>query len=442
MSNTKRIEKLKTDIVKVSALGLEDLQKAMVNYGLEFTPEQTDIELRQTLVKHILDSIASLELADAMTDDDSVAKQAEQVIAKATELHEHFQEMDVNERASFVDMLQEDTPALAKEFEKHFPNFRSAKDFTRATQPATDLPMSEIITNLPLRVIEQEIISQVEDYPLAQLIPTEFVRNGIKDVFYNDFNDADVESGFGDVVIGDFNPASSPVFKDTFKVDKELHKGFPIMDALLNDIMLNPSGFVALINSVVWNMSKPISNRIYKEFITYLENDANADEKVAITGTDAKTKAKELHLKLISLGQTSRGHLKAQFNGKKLEHRLPSTRATLILNSKYATDYKYDLTAMTFQLGEITIPVKQILVVDFEELKEYSADVANSKLADIEYVIWEDKNFNMIFHYQATKVMNTTRMKSVVHTYMRYGVFKRKNRYLGIFTKKASVRRK
>lgn len=436
---SKAIDKLNVDIVKIATMTKkEELQTAMSIYGLEFTDEMGVNELKGTLIKHIQNEIASLELKENLTDDATLAVQAEQIITKATELNEAMEQMSQEERDAFVIAMQEQTPALAEEFEKHFPHFRSAKAYTRAVQPASDLPMSEIITGLPLRVVEQSIISQVESYSLSGLIPVEFVRNGIKEVFYNDFNETDTESGFADVKLADFNPALSPVFKDTYKVDTEIHKALPILDSVLNDIMLNPSGFVALINSVVWGLTKPVSNRIYKEFIKYIEDDTNADEVAPLTGADAKEKAKEMHLKLIKLGQTSRGHLKATFGSKKLEHRLPSSRATIILNSKYATDYKYDLTANTFQLGEITLPVKSILVVDFEDLKEFTADASATKIADIEYLIWEDGNFNMIFHYQATKVMNTTRMKSVIHQYTRFGVFKRKNRYLGKFTKKTA----
>lgn len=434
-----RIEKLQLDAVKVSALTKKDeVIVALENYGLKFDAKSSITELKTILIKHILTEIAQVNIQENTQDEQKLAAQAEKIIADAEHLQESFEKMSEEERAAYFQILEEQNPALAEIFDKHFPKFKKAGDYTRAATPATDLPFSEIIQNLPIRVVEQVIISQVEEYPLANQISIEMVRNGMKEVFYNDFTATDNESGFGDVKIGDYNPALSPVFKDTYKVDTEIHKGMPILDRVLNDITLTPATFVAIINNVVWGIGKPISHKLFQEFVAYLDTDANYDESIAMTGTDAKGKAKEVLNKMYQLGQTSRGHLKATFDGKKLEHRLISQRASLILNSKYATDYKYDLSSMTFQLGEITLPVKSIQIVDFEELKEYAADPATSKLGDIELIIAEDKHFNMIGHYQATKVVNTTRMKSVMHTYMRYGIFKRKNRYLGKFTKPAA----
>lgn len=436
----KRLQKLNEDIIKVSLLTKkEELISAMQNYDLKVKEEFTIADMKEILIRHIQTEIAQLEIQANTQDEQRLAHQAEKILADATHLQESFKKMTTEERDAYVQVLAETNPELAKAFDSHFPNFRKASDFTRASQPATDLPASAIITGLPVRLVEQVIISQVEDYPLADQISIEMVRNGMKEVFYNDFNATDNESGFGDVKIGDYNPALSPVFKDTYNVDTEIHKGMPILDSVLNDIMINPASFVALINNVVFGIAKPISHKIFTEFVNYLDTDANYDESSATTGTDAKGKAKELLNKLYQLGQTSRGHLKATFGGKKLEHRLPSNRATIILNTKWATDYKYDLSSMTFQLGEITLPVKSIKIVDFEELKEYATDPSASKLDEIELIIAEDKHFNMIGHYQATKVVATTRMKSVMHTYMRYGIFKRKNRYLGKFTKKTSV---
>lgn len=433
------LQKFKDKMNHVSTLKTkEDMKELFGQYDLTFNEKANLAELKATFISHITDLFTKAQAHDeikaSMSDKAQLQTQAEQIIKSATELDEKLATLTQEERDAYVDHLNE-SMGLGEYFEKAFPQFRSAKETRSAIVVADDLPASKIITNLPVRVITQAIYSEIATYPMGHLITTEQIRNGIKDVFYNDFNDADNKSGFSDVVIGDYNPASAPVFKDTYQVDTEIHAEYPILDSVLNDVALTPAFFVELINNYVWNIAKPIAKAIYKRFIAFIDTDANYDFTKALGSADIKENSKELYEKLASLNTTGRDHLKATFGGKKLEFRLPTGDATLILNSKFSSKYKYDLVAGTFQYGEIKLQAKEILVFDFAILKGYAPDPSTSTLEDTEVVIYQDGVYQEMIHYDASKQVETPKLKSVFHRYMRIGNFKRKNRFMGKFTK-------
>ncbi len=303
----------------------------------------------------------------------------------------------------------------------------------------TDLPLSDIINNIPVRVVEQKLERMLAKYKIMNIVPMVQVRNGMKQLFYKDFRDADSTSGASDVVIGDYNMGLEPIFQETKRVNKEIHKGFDIIDGVLNDITIDPSLFVSLVNDYALAIAKPIAKALYKIFITFIDDDSNYDEITEFTSADTKERAEQFYQYITSKGTTSRSNLVVKPNGSTLalEYEMESENMILIMNNAYASKYRFDLSANTFQLGEITIPVSQILVFDFAKLAEYSDKGKASTLASKELILYEKGVVEMISQYNANKVVDTPKLKKVSHSYAKVGEFRYKDKFLGAFKPKA-----
>lgn len=434
-----KIQKLQLDLTKINTLNKDELVKAVQNYGGTVKSTATKAELVLQLVVIITNEIAKIEIADnAGTDMTSadIEKEATKILTQAKELHEAFADMTVEERQAYIE--NELTAPLAEYFKSLFPKFGSEREYRKAIATADDAPTSAIIAGLPVRVVEQSVESFVADYNLGNLISMEMVRNGLKELFFNDFNDADSKSGYSDVEIADYNPKGSPVSQKLYQVDTDLHATYPILDKVLNESFLSPALFVSVINSYLWGIAKPIAKALYKRFLTLISDPTQYDFSQAFSADDAKVKAKAVKTKITSLQTVSRNHLKAKLGGTSasplgLEYRLKPSNAILIVNAKYQSDYQFDLSANTFNLGEIVLQVAGIQVVDFALLKEFGFEATFADSAEV--IVFENGVYKEFTHYDASKVVDTPKLKQVFHRYLRVGNQKLPHKLLGVWTK-------
>lgn len=401
---------------------------------------------KQELVEKLFNDYAK---KDPKTEDklDSLSEKelelkSKRILEKATEINTLLSNAKTQEeREAILKGIDAELPIM-QDLLTAFPNILNPAS---PIETASDLPASKIITSLPVRVVEQMVNSILTDeYELMKYVSQEEVRNGILQIFYGDFRDADEVSGFANVSIDDYNQGHEPIFSETYQVDVEIHKGMDILSSMLNDTAITIGTYVALVQDVVRGIARPFAKRIYQEVINFLDSDASAtgnyDEVVEFTGADTKAKAKEFHKFLISKNTTSRTNLTKKPSGstKALEHKVKATNLAIIINADFATDYKYDLTANTFQLGEIKLPVKSIEVLDFAKLAEYAKTPATSKLKDMEIIGIEDGVIKLFKHYSGTKIVDTPKLKSVIHRYDRFGLCRLKNKILFAFKKKSA----
>lgn len=423
-------------------LAKEAIVAELTAQGATFETDLTKAELVEKLFNDYAEKPVQTENKVEALTEEQLEKKSKRILDKATEINELLAgAKTAEEREAILKGIDTELPIM-QDLLVAFPNIL---DPASPVETADDLPASRIITSLPVRVVEQAVNSILtEEYELMKYVSQEDVRNGIKQELYGDFRDADETSGFANVSIDDYNQGIEPVFSEVYKVDIEIHKGMDILSAMLNDVAITAGTYVALIQDVVRGIARPFAKRIYQEVINFLDSDASAtgnyDEVVAFTGADTKAKAKEFHKFLISKNTTSRTNLTKKPSGstKPLEHKVKASNLAIIINADFATDYKYDLTAMTFQLGEIKLPVKSIEVLDFTKLAEYAKTPASSKLKDMEIIGIEDGVIKLIKHYSGTKIVDTPKLKSVIHRYDRFGIYRLKNKILFAFTKKTA----
>lgn len=311
-----------------------------------------------------------------------------------------------------------------------------------------DLTASKVLTTLPVRVVDQLITRALVDYPLMNVAHVETVRNGLKQIIYTDYRDGDNKSGFADVVIGDFNAGLEPVFTETFQALTEFHKGYDILDSMLNDVTVSAGLFLSIVDDYARAILQPFAKRMFQELVSALDTNETGtyDEvvEIKVTGTTpveiAREKAKAIYAKLQGLNTPSRKHLKHLPTGasKALEFRAKTEDLIAIISTAYASSYKYDLTANTFQLGEINMKFKEVVELDFSLLQDYSLVTSASQvLKDYEVLFIQPEKLNIIKHYQGTKTVNTPKLKTVTHTYAKFDTFKRKDKIaLAFKTKK------
>lgn len=429
---------LSAEIIAVSRKSEKAVSKQLSDMGVVFDKALSLNEKRELLIKKLLEKDVVDAVKQELTDKDRLEKTAAKMLEDANAHNEVLKGLESQEEIdAYIESIEDEFGVgVREELEKVFPKIRQ----TRAAIPtANDLPASDIITTLSVRVVEQAIAKVIANYPMMSNVSTEMVRNGLKEIFYQDYTDADSESGFSDVKIGDFNGERPLEFSELIQVDTEIHKSYKILSTMLNDVTVTPGLFVALVNSFTYAIARPIAKKMFERFVAYLEDDTNFDFVKAFASADTTERAKELSNKLTSLNTTSRKHLSQKPDGssKILEVRVPATEINLILNSKFSTDYNYDLAAKTFQLGKVTYTVKSIEVVDFELVKDYTSDPSTSKFADTEVIMLQDGKYTRLVHYDAAKTIDTPKMFKTYHSYTRVGALARKDKFAGKFKKHA-----
>lgn len=431
-------------IIAITKMTKKQLEEEFEKLELTFDSNLKVDEMKQILINRELMKEVKTETFEDNFNEKQLKKRAADILHTAAKHNAALQNLKTKEeRQVYLDRLNgEIAPEVSEFILESFPDFNDAPVLKAGAVPISDLPASKILTNLPLRIVEQMIANVLVSYPLMNMVQKEMVTNGIKDIFYKDYRDVDNKSGFADVEIDDYNQGVEPTFKETYMVNTEIHKGYDIISSLLNDVTVTVGYFVALIKDFTMAVARPFAKKMYQRFITFLDTADSYDEVVTFTANDAKTKAKEVYNKLIELGTVSRSNLKKKPDGSAvaLEYNLNTSNAHLVINKKYATDYKYDLAAGTFQLGEITLPVKSITVLDFDRLNEYTeSNPVTNTLKGLDLILVEDGVYQEMIHYSANKQVNTTKLKEVFHRYDRIGNYRRKDKILVGFKPKAAA---
>ncbi len=421
-------------IKKIITMSKDEIIAYLTENKINFSDKQAVPELKALAIAELTKGKAgTANHVDLMKKEEKekarLENRAIEILQRAEKINKALKgAKDATERTAIIDSF-DDELGLGDYIRESFDGIDQADEVLIAN----DLPASKIITNLPVRILDQVIAKVEVQYPLMNLRQLEMVKNGLKEIFYKDFRDVSNKSGFSDVEMSDYNMGSEPVTKKTYKVDTEISKGYDILDKILNDVTVTPGLFIALINDFVMAVVRPFAKKFYARFMTFLDKVDSYDETISFpNGSDPKAKAKIVYEKLVSLQTPSRNHLKKAITGfaKTLEYVLKPENAVLILNKEYAGNYKYDLSSMTFQLGEITIKVKEIIVLDFAGLKEYSEEVGATALTDNEVILMEVGVYNEIIHYSASKIVNTPKLKTTFNRYDRVGNYRRLDKIL------------
>ncbi len=390
--------------------------------------EEVEKKLKAAVKKAVTDS------AKESTDEENLKKRTKQILIKAAEINENLNSFDTEEeRQIAIDTFTAEYDA-ADLVDTLFPTL--AADAADAPI-ASDLPLSEIITSLPVRVVDQMVRKALVKYKLMSLVNLTTVTNGIKQELYSDYRDADNTSGYSDVEVADYNMGIEQKFTETYPARIDIHKGYDILDTMLNDVTVTFGLFAAYINDFDIAISRPIAKRMYQRFVGFLGETTNFDEVITFSDqTDAKIKAKEIHNYLIGIQTASRDNLKVMPNGatRPLEYEQKLEETTLIFNAKYAVDYRYDVTANTFNIGEITLGVKKIMVLDFNKIATYIDDATlKAEFKKHQVLVYTDGVYQEIQHYDGTKIVDTPKLKKVLHKYLRVGNYRLKNKLLTAF---------
>ncbi len=300
---------------------------------------------------------------------------------------------------------------------------------------ASDLPPSKVLSTIPIRVVEQMLAKATVNYPLSDKQNIQFWTNGLKQFFYRDYRDMDDRSGYGDVEIGDFNQGNGKGYQETINTTILKGQGYDMLNEVLRDFDVMSVGvWIALITDYNFNVVRPYAKYFYQQAIKFFTTAENFDGTTTFVGTDSKDKAKELWQKLVNLQTPSRTHLTTKLadgTDMKLEYQLKAENTQLIFNKKYASNYRFDLTSGLFQLGEIKLPANQVEIVDFDTVTEYDATATD--LASTEVLLIDKGVYVQGFHFNASTVVVTTRLKSVFNQYIKHSPYKMKNKILWRF---------
>jgi len=129
------------------------------------------------------------------------------------------------------------------------------------------LKPSQIFNNLGILPIEQMISITKKDYPLADLVPVEIVKNGVKMIFYADFKNTDELAAYEvpDDYVGKLYQTDEAVADyETFFTNYDIHKGLLMPDSVLNDFTNSTSIWMAIFENVSYQLSHSINKKFYE----------------------------------------------------------------------------------------------------------------------------------------------------------------------------------
>ncbi len=410
---TKQIETAKQEI--------KDLEE-------EKTTTTSDLEAAIEKSNELQEQLDNLpESTIDLTDEESLKNHAKDLIARTNEFNEALEAAP--DREEFIREVEEQLNLQPGAFQALFPSIFTS-DQSDPVVVNDDLPVSDIFTTLNVRVLNQTIVDLAITYPFMSIVVTKQTTLGVNDIFYKDYTDTDSQAGYDDVTINDFNPGTYKRFKETFKVDTNIHKGYAILNSVLNDIVLTPGLFAALINDFTYAIARPFAKKMFSRFINKIDDDTFYDEVVALPkATDTDGKIKALKTKLLALSTPSRSHLKKLPNGATigLEYQSTPSNLVLILNSDLAVKYAYDTKANAYNIGQVEVKVGQVIESDLSLIEAYS-DNSTKVLAGYDMILMEKGVYEEYIKYSATTSVNTPKLKTVFHRYDRLGNLRRKDK--------------
>lgn len=353
-----------------------------------------------------------------MTEEDKLLQGLTEILENANDIEQQVSDLDPNEKEEFFKQLGE----------------KDGIDYNGLMKNGIPTTTSEIIANIPTAIVEQRVNDISIDYPLMGLVTSKMVRNGILQMFYKDTKTTGTKSGFKDVTMKDFNQGRYPQFTEILRVTEEISAGYDILDSILNDVTIQASLFVSLINDYVYAIARPLAEKNYERLLSYLDTTDNymlikeftkatPDQLKSNPKIQTEINAQELAEFVILARTPNRINLTQKPNGspKILQHIFDPEKAVIVMNAKYATNYTYNLLANTFNMGKILLPFAKIIVLDFDVLNA-SLPKSNQFLKESELLIFENGGIMDLVHYNGAKTINTPKLKSVTNVYTRRGM--------------------
>lgn len=371
----------------------------------------------------ILNSDEEEEIILEDLDEDTLSKRTKLIKQNAENLQEQLDTMSNEEKEIFLEETAQQLGLRADQL-KIGPNDN----------------MSDIFKDLSVFVIDQQVKSKGVTYYGNDLVSLRQVPNGVAYKNYNDYTDADELRGDSDVAISDFNMGRNIATGEIFYATKHIHKGYDIMDNMLNDVTKTTALFIELLKDIQKNVALPIAKRIYQYKLQAIASPFGELNKDGIDITsiapDLEFKAPTLKGVIEKLGvwfkglkYASRTHTpNAKWKPDKFTNdiEINVSNPKIIAPIEFEEDIKFNVNAGTFQLKEIDALTSTINYFDFKKtFEEYGKvkGLANDREKEIFdlFVMSDDNPVGIIQHYAGSKLTDTPKLKKVLNNYVRLG---------------------
>lgn len=320
---------------------------------------------------------------------------------------------------------------------------------------------SEIFTQASIFLVEQDVKRNSVNYPFMDLVPHRLVQNGVYQVRYDDYLDAEYQKfGTGDVVIEDWNPDSNILAEEVYRANMPLNKGFRIYMVLLNDIYKYPALFISIMQDIQNNISRPIAKEYYRQTLRILAN-----RSIALTGTataydplaeitkqtadetwtvaDIKQLIVRLQSYAKSLVAPSRKHMPTDWvpNGltEPLEMQINRAVLNLIMPTDLSAYINVETVAQSFNKELLDNPFQVIEMPYDKTFEEYGKvtdmytnliDNTTDENLTFRFILLQTGALQIIKHYTGTRYQETPRLFNVIQHYERWGFAADKSKFI------------
>ena len=303
---------------------------------------------------------------------------------------------------------------------------------------ASDLPKSEVIGTLSKRVIEERTLRENYEYPLAGLFSQKLTFDGLKDFNYSELVENTTGSAYGDPTIDDFTAGDNKAIRDTFEAKTEHNYKAKIMDTVLMNFRTNPTDTVAAIFANAENIDKVQS----KELEKVLWDKVNTEGyKISVAGKTDIEVNKEIYKFLLAAKTTSKIHpfigtdgVISDKDGNTVQpaYKFDSSEFYMVSHPEFETNTVFDGERTFFNWNGSQLQLAGTMTIDFEKFEGVDPTVGQALSKNRAILIHKDA-FETVADWEGSKLVNTSKLFNVIHNYMKWDVYKLKNKPVILF---------
>lgn len=280
---------------------------------------------------------------------------------------------------------------------------------------------SEVINELTKRVIEQDLNTANQRYFTQIWFPRRFVANGLLDKDYEvKVAPAGTADPLADMTIADLEKGDEIVARETFEliVDDVDAADWHIYDSQAQDFATNSSRGLAILRLQANSRNRKFGKKLQAKILKTITD--NITETISLP-TDIAEASKVIWDTFYKYGTENDTVINDTINGVSygFDNTFEQNDFYLLLNKDFASSWKVDFKRNSFNYGGQEYQVAGIQIKDFSVLIGTSAD-----LQKYQALLIPKKAIDVLAHYDASKVVATTRMYTKGWDYAKQNAFK------------------
>lgn len=309
---------------------------------------------------------------------------------------------------------------------------------------------SVIVPTLNSFLLKQQVETNLIDYLAYLPVRVEFqtVQNGQYQIVYQYNSETGSLRGNEAITLDTWNPDLQYPYAEVWKCNKAISKFIKVLSLSLNDVAKTPELFYAMMLDVAYKLLQPIKRTLYKLSLQIIANPLGDFTKQAVDTTidvstvppditiDAKNGLPDLAVQLNNLAATYRQPGLNILTGKYRPNGFPADapfeynpsrgEVVAVFPKELINDYKINLQAGSFNIGEVMIPMNVSMVdykATFEDYGGVKGLLHDSEKGEYDIFIMQEGAFGGMTWYTGSKQVTLPMLYDIQSQFVSVGVY-------------------